>query len=158
MSSLAIRRDLGPQFEASTRARCTKMATAAAAGSQPHASTMDGGSEQRQVLTPAILNYTPLSHGISQQAMTSSPASTESLIGHTVGDQAFSPAGPNRPYYNYFTTPGLHPQDHNFNAADLYDKLSALLERGLATTAAKITGDIKSDLQNIGSRIEVIES
>lgn len=65
MSNSAIRLDLGPQFEAFTRAGCTKMATTVVAGSQPHASTMDGGSEQRQVLTPAILNYTPLSHGIS---------------------------------------------------------------------------------------------
>lgn len=93
-----------------------------------------------------------------QQATTPSPTSTESLIGHTMADQAFSPAGPGRPTYPDFTTPGLHSQDHSFNAADLYDKLSTLLERGLATTAAKITGDIKSDLQNIGFRMESIEN
>lgn len=114
---------------------------------------MDGATEHRQVPTPATLTYTPLSYGTSQQALTNSPTSTESLIGHTLGDQAFSPTGPNRPIYPKFSTPGLHPQDYCFNAANLYNKLSALLERGLDTTAAKITRDIKSDLQNIGSQI-----
>lgn len=40
---------------------------------------------------------------------------------------------------------------------DLFSKFSTLLERGLEATAAKITGEIKADLQNIGSRMDAIE-
>lgn len=80
MSNRATHRDLGPQFESSTRAMCTKMATATAACSRPHASTIDLGTEHRKVLTPATLIFTPLSHGNCQQVMTPSPTSTESLL------------------------------------------------------------------------------
>lgn len=60
--------------------------------------------------------------------------------------------------YTDFSNHGAPAQEHPFNAADLYLKLSALLDKGLASTAAKITGDIKVDLQNIGSMMEAIES
>lgn len=33
-----------------------------------------------------------------------------------------------------------------------------MLDRGLSSIAAKITGETKADLQNLGSRMEVIES
>lgn len=53
--------------------------------------------------------------------------------------------------------PGCHGSDMPLNLEDLFQKLSELLDRGLATTAAKITGDIKADFQNLGSRMEAIE-
>lgn len=111
MSIAAARRDLGPQLEASTWVGCTKMAAAAASGTQQHAACIDGATKHRQVLTPATVIYTALTYGPCQQVLTPSPTSTESLIGHTLGDQALSPAGPNRPIYPEFSTPGLHPQD-----------------------------------------------
>lgn len=39
----------------------------------------------------------------------------------------------------------------------LLAKLSELLEKGLAKTAAQITADIRVDIQGLGTRIEVVE-
>lgn len=44
-----------------------------------------------------------------------------------------------------------------FTTADLYLKLSALLEKGLNSTAAKMTRENKADLQNIGFRMDATE-
>lgn len=44
------------------------------------------------------------------------------------------------------------------SAPDLLSQLSALLDKGLAQTAAKITGDISEDFQILGSRMEAIEN
>lgn len=38
-----------------------------------------------------------------------------------------------------------------------FQKFADLLDRGLAQTAAKITGDLKADFQNLGTRIATIE-
>lgn len=89
--------------------------------------------------------------------MTSSPASTESLQSYSFGDQAFSPGGPVAPSYADFPYPGTSPRPILSLSADLYLKLSALLEKGLASTAAKITGDIKAGFLNIGARMDAIE-
>lgn len=43
-------------------------------------------------------------------------------------------------------------------SGDLFLKLSELLEKGLAATAAKIPGEIKADFQNLGHRMEAIEN
>lgn len=150
-------RNLEPQFATSTRPRCTKMATMAAAPSQPHTSASERTLEHRKVLPPALLTYTPGIHGYGQQALTPSPASTESLLSHSFRDQAYSPAGPVESSHADFPPHGATGPDQSFNAADLYLKLSTLLEKGLASTAAKITGDIKADLQIIGSRMDAIE-
>lgn len=40
---------------------------------------------------------------------------------------------------------------------ELFSKFSTLLERGLANTASQITNAIKSDLSNLGSRMEAME-
>lgn len=44
------------------------------------------------------------------------------------------------------------------NIADLFSRFSHMLSIGLFQTAAKITGDIKAELQTIRSCIETIES
>lgn len=48
--------------------------------------------------------------------------------------------------------------DFLINTTELFNKLSKLLDRGLTTIAAKITGDIKADFQNLGDRIETMEN
>lgn len=60
--------------------------------------------------------------------------------------------------YTDFTLHDAQVKDHPLNIEDLFLKFSALLDRGLASTAAKITGEIKADLQNIGSRMEAKET
>lgn len=81
----------------------------------------------------------------------------ESLLSHSFGDQALSPEWPATPTYTDIPSHDAPVPDHSFNAVDLYLKLSTLLKKDLASTAAKITGDIKVNLQNIGSRMDAIE-
>lgn len=61
------------------------------------------------------------------------------------------------------------PPQSSFPGADLspgpqvqmeamFSKFAELLGRGLTKTASKITGEIKADLLNLGSRIEFIET
>lgn len=85
------------------------------------------------------------------------PAFMESLIGHTMENLLCSPMGPNEAYSGSPQQPGLPHTDSLINTADLFHKLSELLDRGLSTTAAKITGEIKADFQNLGDRMETIE-
>lgn len=146
------RRDLGPQFDRASPNGCTKMAAAA----QQHASDLEGNVEQRQVIAPALLTYTLANQSILLQQMTPSPASTDSLISRHFEDSAFSPIGPTLIQqggpFPACQTPEAGPQSD-----DLLSKLSALLDRGLANTATKITGEIKANFQNLGSRTEAIE-
>lgn len=86
-----------------------------------------------------------------------SPASTESLIGHTLEDYMLSPMGYAEAYPASSHQAGHTSSDTLINTANLLNKLLELLNRGLSTTAAKITGDIKADLQNLGDRMEVME-
>lgn len=48
------------------------------------------------------------------------------------------------------------PQHHDISL--MFNRFAELLDRGLAQTAARITNDIKTDLQLLGSRIETIEN
>lgn len=51
----------------------------------------------------------------------------------------------------------LHtPQHHDISL--MFSRFAEMLDRGLAQTAARITTDIKTDLQMLGSRIETIEN
>ncbi|XP_040181316.1 uncharacterized protein LOC120915124 [Rana temporaria] len=55
------------------------------------------------------------------------------------------------------TTNSKQALDVTFNVSELYARISEMLERGLAQTAERITGEIRADFQNLGSRIETIE-
>lgn len=65
--------------------------------------------------------------------------------------------GPNNTYSISPQPPGCSHTDSLINISDPFNKLSELLDRGLTPTAAKITGEIKADLQNFGDRMEAIE-
>lgn len=45
-----------------------------------------------------------------------------------------------------------------FDRASMFLKFSEMLDHGLSSTAAKITGEIKADIQNLGSCMEPTES
>lgn len=90
--------------------------------------------------------------------MIPSPASTESLLSHSFGEPPFSPAGPDLAAFTDSPQYDAPARDHTFNIEDLYLKFSSLLDRGLASTADKIMWEIKADLQNIGARMEAIET
>lgn len=154
MSRAATRRDLGPQFDTSAWGECTKMEAATAAA---HAYT-EGSQDQRQVLAQATLTYSQVIHGSTQLPLAPYPASTESLLGHAMEDYTFSPVGPSQTHLLATPSPDFPGQDPATPPADLFLKLSDLIERELANTAAKITRDIKSDFQNLRSRMEAIET
>ena len=50
-----------------------------------------------------------------------------------------------------------HVPEASFNVAELYNKISEMMERGLALTAEKITNDIRADFHCLGNRIDSIE-
>lgn len=133
------------------------VAAAAAVASQLQASHAEGAPDLRQVLAPALLHFTPGSHTAGLQAQTPSPASTEYLLSHAFGDRAFSPAGPVAPAYTDSFPQSPLTQNTQLLMEDLFLKFSTLLEKGLDATATKITGEIKADLQNIGSRMDATE-
>lgn len=110
------------------------------------------------MIAPVSLAYTPAGLQGIQKWMTPSPASRESLLGCDFGDSAFSPAGPPLHPQQGVAVPFNPTQDMYSQPGDLFLKLSALLNKGLAATAAKITGEIKADFQNLGSRMEAIEN
>lgn len=108
--------------------------------------------------SPAHLDLPPGPQGHCQQYMIPSPASTESLLSHSFGEPPFSPAGPDLAAFTDSPQYDAPARDHTFNIEDLYLKFSSLLDRGLASTADKIMWEIKADLQNIGARMEAIET
>lgn len=86
----SVKRALPPQFESVVTDEKFKMKATA----QHPASSVPCLTDYRQVITPATLTFTPgLQVGL-QQAITPSPASTESLIGRILTDFAL-PLGPN---------------------------------------------------------------
>lgn len=115
MSNPACRSNQEPAFSASTQSGCTKMAAAADTGTQPRVSLMDGQLEYRQVLSQPTYTSPLGPHGLTQQDMIPSPASTESLLNHTFGEQAFSPAGPTMPDYTVSPLHEAPAQNPPFN-------------------------------------------
>lgn len=87
-----------------------------------------------------------------------SPATTVSLINQTLDDMLRSPSAAASPVPGpYFQDGGqLSPQPQDISL--LFNKFAEMLDRGLSLTAARITSDIKSDLQLLGTRIESIET
>lgn len=71
-----------------------------------------------------------------------SPASTEPLISHTVSVFSHLSSGHNSTAQNSSILSEIHPREQAHQMADLFQKFSELLDRGLAQTAAKITGDL----------------
>lgn len=74
-----------------------------------------------------------------------------------MGEAALTPMGvtPLHSCYN----PGPEPLTTSSPILGTYFyRLLDLLEKGLAQIAAKITGDIKADFHNLGSRIKAIEN
>lgn len=125
---------------------------------QPHEAHTEGTLEQRQVIAPTTLTYSQVIQGVHQPPLAPSPASTESLLGHTLEDFALSPLGPTHTHQMATPSLGYLDRDPATPPPDLFLRLSDLLKRGLASMAAQITRDIKSDFQNLGSRMEAIES
>lgn len=66
-----------------------------AAMPKPLSPSTEDPQDHRQMIALATLNLTPLVHVSTQQTMSPTPASTESLIGHTMEEYVFSPMGPN---------------------------------------------------------------
>lgn len=62
------------------------------------------------------------------------------------------------PQIHHLLQPGDSGPIQPVDVADMFNKFAALLDRGLINTANKITNDIKADLQNIGTRMEIIKS
>lgn len=130
---------------------------AAVAPAQPLVSTGERKPDNRQVTTPANLTYAQSAQGCHHVLQAPSPASTESLLG-TVEGYTLSSIGP--AFSSMPATPALslHGQEQCSTQIDLFLKFSALLERGLANTAAQISRDMKADFANLGTRMEAIES
>lgn len=90
-------------------------------------------------------------HNVTQG--TASPASTESLIHQTLDELLMSP-------WLQLPLGTLSPctarviSHHNLRISVIFTKFAEMLDKGLSQTAAKITSDIKLDLQALGSRIE----
>lgn len=106
---------------------------------------------QRGEVCGASPNTTPLMGPTS-------PAFTEALINQTLDELLMSPMtatslGPSDPLLGAGQLPS-QPQDIAF----IFTKFVEMLDRCLSQTAAKITSDIKMDLQSLGSRIENIEN
>lgn len=157
MSGPPVQRDLRPLIINAGESGCTKMAAATAA-TQPHAAYTDRAQDLRQVLAPVTLTYSQVAQNSPHPPQAPSPASTESLLGLTMEEYAMSPAGPSLPHLHATPSPGLLDQDPTTLKADLICKISDLLERGLANTAAQIISNIKSDFANLGTRMEAIEN
>ena len=86
-----------------------------------------------------------------------SPASTESLISHTMADMLNTPMLQSPLSHAGFQMPSPIPQPSQTDMARLLNCFSDMLAAGLTQTAAQITSSIKADLQNIGVRMDAIE-
>lgn len=153
MPGSAIKRDLGPRFEAGGVQAESKMAAAP----QTRDTASGGMPDNRQVITPATLAFPP--PAISTAPLNASPSmhSTDTLHDHSLATLMLSPMRHSSTLQHTSNNMGGPDPDMPQNAGDLFIKLSELLERGLANTAHKITNDIRSDFQNLGTRIEAIE-
>lgn len=152
MPGSSVHRDLGPQFSAEDPRAESKMAAA----SQQRDTHTGGQAEHRQVIAPATLAFTPQTNPHKALMVTPSPASTESLIERSMDNFTLSPLSNTPAHQVAMTSVGGLDIDLPLNAGYLFLKLSDLLDRGLTNTAIKITNDIRSDFQNLGSRMEAI--
>lgn len=151
MPGRQARHALGPQFESMDGRESSKMA---AASQQRDQAAEDPSTATRQVLHPATLSYTPLMPGSAPTATTPSPASTMSLLERSMGPYGLSSLEETPTNTDSIPAQAL---DVTFNVADLFSKISELLDRGLTQTADRITCELRSDFQNLGTRIERIE-
>lgn len=154
MQNSSARRDLRPLFSEVIAAGCTKMAAAAS----PNSQSVETSQEPRRVLTPASLPYPSTALGALQTPAPHSPASTESLLAQALGSCGLPAMGPSPAPSRLSLTPSTPGNDASVPVQDIFLRFSELLEKGLAQTAAKITGDIKVDFQSLGERMGAIES
>lgn len=114
-----------------------------------------------QVSSPAPdpLLFSPLSGALVsiQQAGDASPASTESLTDHAMDDYLLTPMEEGSSHSQGRESHLIHHPNLPTNIVDMFSRFADMLSIGLSQTAAKITGDIKAELQNLGSRMETIE-
>lgn len=113
------------------------MAVAATAAAQPHVAYTEGSQEQRQVIAPATLTYSQVIHGSPQLPLVPFPAPTECLLGLVVEYYTLPPVRPSQTHLLATPSPGFPGQDPATTPANLFLKLSDLLERGLANKVAK---------------------
>lgn len=150
----SVKRDLRPSFSPRMEPLVFKMA----AVTHLTAQLCTEMEEDSSTIAAQASQQIPTEHAVSiRQESAPSPASMESLIGHTMEDFLFSPM---RPDEAYPTSPSHHTQgasDSLINTADLFNKLSELLDKGLSTVAAKIIGDIKENFQRLRDRMETME-
>ena len=130
------------------------MASAAA----PHKSRAEEKPEGRNLSEAAPLLFNPLVQVNNQQDIPPSINSAEPLVGCNMEDFAIPLMGPN--IGNQAAQFSVSPLTaaSAFSVTDLYQALAELLDRGLSQTATKITGELKADFQNLGTRIEAIEN
>lgn len=87
-----------------------------------------------------------------------SPASPESLINQTLDDLVMSPMVAPSPRSGDLPLGPTQLPLQQPDVAFIFSKFVEMLDRGLSQTAARITSDIKHDLQSLGARIETIET
>lgn len=131
---------------------------AAATQAQPLPQTLcsTGPADYRseQPLTPP--HFIPGRQQGYPPLLTPSPASTGSLQDRPPYEGPLSPQGSTSDHAGL--TPYAFPASDSASHIDsLFHRFSELLDRGLAQTAAKITGDLKADFINLGARIDAIE-
>lgn len=144
MSAGPITSSLKAQF---TQAGNTSQESKMVAEIQPHGQDKQGNSMHSTVpdsLLFSLVSGAPVS---IHQAGAASPAYMESLIGHTMEELLLSHMEESS------TLPQMREAHHTLqpklptNIADIFCRFSDMLSIGLCQTAAKITGDIKAELQ-----------
>lgn len=127
----------GPEFELFEKRDISKMAALPQTGAQTAAEI---STAARQVVLPATLTYLPQLQSAATSLNTSLPENTVSLT-----------------HPDFASTQAAQALDVPFNVPDLFFKLSELLDKGLTLNAERITGEIRADFQNLGTRIDHIE-
>ena len=117
--------------------------------------TTEASTSDRQVLSPLLAASLPQASCSDTSPILYSTALKEGVIPSNVGH--IIPAEiPSQNPVNVHTN-AEQARDVSFNVTDLFNRISEMLDRGLAQNAERITRDIRADFQCLGNRIETIE-